>query len=245
MTAAVSFATVLGMSAALHADEGQFRDKVAPILQQHCLSCHNDSDHKGDFSLETAATAFQDDYVEAGDSASSHLIEVITPVDGKAKMPKNADPLSAAEIAAIREWIDDGAKWPDGFSLTETKIADLNWWSLRPLRRPDLPVSWSARADSSAGDKPQGRTDRKLRLRTPIDAFIQKKLDEKGLTSSPEADRAAIKWLMLGSGRNRIAASMVLPSPSVGRKVQRSRSAPISFSRSRKASKSSRSRVRQ
>jgi mono/diheme cytochrome c family protein len=189
MTAAVSFATVLGMSAALHADEGQFRDKVAPILQQRCLSCHNDSDHKGDFSLETAATAFQDDYVAAGDSASSHLIEVITPVDGKAKMPKNADPLSAAEISAIRKWIDDGAKWPDGFSLTETKVADLNWWSLRPLRRPDVPANWNARADSSAGDKSQGRAGRKLRLRTPIDAFIQEKLDKKGLTASPEADR--------------------------------------------------------
>ncbi|MDG2359484.1 MAG: hypothetical protein P8M20_07510, partial [Planctomycetaceae bacterium] len=109
---------------------------MATIFQEQCLRCHNDAEHKGDFSLQSSASAFQDGYVEAGDAAASHLVELITPVDGKSKMPKNADPLSPGDVAAIRKWIDAGAEWPVELKLTEPSVADLNWWSLQPLKRP-------------------------------------------------------------------------------------------------------------
>jgi len=167
-----------------------FRDHIATIFQQRCLSCHNDAEHKGDFSLQTSASAFQEGYVEAGDAAASHLVELITPVDGKAKMPKNADPLSPADIAAIRNWIDAGAKWPAELKLTESSVADLNWWSLRPLERPALPAIWNARAgrNAAASTKVPGQ----LQLRTEVDAYIQDTLTKKGLTASPEADRSTL-----------------------------------------------------
>ena len=167
-----------------------FRDRVAKIFQQRCLSCHNDAEQKGDFSLQTSASALQDGYVEAGDAAASHLVEVITPVDGKAKMPKNADPLSAAEIAAIRMWINAGAKWPVELKLTESSVADLNWWSLRPLNRPAVPDVWKARKKENASDsaKHSGR----LQLRTEVDAFIQDALTKKGLQASLEADQRTL-----------------------------------------------------
>jgi hypothetical protein len=157
-----------------------FQKEVATIFQQRCLSCHNDDERKGDFSLQSSAAAFKDGYLEAGDADASHLIELITPVGGKSKMPKNADPLSAAEITVIRKWIDDGAKWPAEFRLTESRVADLDWWSLRPLARPDVPAPEAAQRSG------------RLRLRTEVDAFIQDSLDRKGLTASPEADRATL-----------------------------------------------------
>jgi hypothetical protein len=161
--------------------EDQFRNDVVPILKRRCLGCHNDKEQKGEFSLQTAASAFADGHIEAGQSASSRLIEVITPVDGKAEMPKNADPLSAVDIAAIRKWIDAGAEWPEQLKLTAPRVADLNWWSLRPLRRPTVP---SSDEDLS--------TETRLRQRTPIDAFIGKKRKEQGLSAAPEADRAVL-----------------------------------------------------
>ena len=157
-----------------------FQKEVATIFQQRCLSCHNDDEQKGDFSLQSSAAAFKDGYLEAGDADASHLIELITPVGGKSKMPKNADPLSAAEIAVIRKWIDGGAKWPAEFRLTESRVADLDWWSLKPLARPEVPAPEVAQG---AG---------RLRLRTEVDAFIQESLDRKGLTASSEADRATL-----------------------------------------------------
>ncbi len=181
LPAIVVWSLLLGSLSAFAAADEQFRKHVAPILTQRCLGCHNDKDHKGDFSLQTVATAFADGYIEAGESAASHLIEVITPVDGKAEMPKNADPLSAAEIAAIREWIDNGANWPAELKLTTPRVADLNWWSLRPLQRPMIP-------SSVEGETVGGQ----LRQRTPVDAFIQQKLTERGLSPAPEAERAVL-----------------------------------------------------
>ena len=192
VSAAGLVALLIGMGQVSQAEESQFRDEVAPILQQRCLSCHNDVDHKGDFSLESATVAFREGYIEPGKADSSHLIELMTPVDGKAQMPKNADPLSVAEIAIVRKWIDDGAKWPENFTLTETAVADLNWWSLKPLHRPPLPASWSSRTRSTNGGRPDDSSRQPLRLRTPIDAFILEKLSDKSLTSTSAADRLTL-----------------------------------------------------
>lgn len=171
-------------------DDSLFKDRVSGILQRRCLSCHNNDERKGDFSLQTSTSAFQDGYIEAGDAAASHLIELITPVDGKAMMPKNADPLSSVEITAIRNWIDRGASWPDDFELSASPVADLNWWSLRPLTRPEMPAIWNAQHEEA--DKQENSQPGQLLLRNEIDAFIQSTLTEKGLTASPEADRLTL-----------------------------------------------------
>ena len=143
---------LLGSLPESQATEDDFREHVAPILQKHCLSCHNDDERKGEFSLQTAESALADGYIEAGDADTSYLMEVITPVDDKAQMPKKADPLSAEDIAAIKTWIDAGAKWPADFRLSEAQVADLDWWSLRPLERPELPSSWHTRSVTRGED---------------------------------------------------------------------------------------------
>ncbi|MBI4602478.1 MAG: DUF1549 domain-containing protein [Planctomycetes bacterium] len=51
------------------------------------------------------------------------------------------------------------------------------WWSLRPIARPPAPVLDAAEAAWA---------------RTPVDAFILRKLREKGLAPAPEADRRTL-----------------------------------------------------
>ncbi len=157
--------------------DDSFPQQVAPILQRRCLSCHNDADRKGDFSLEHGGPVRDSGYVEAGDAAASYLVELITPRDGRAAMPKTGLPLKDDEIRAIRRWIDNGALWPDGFHLSPNQVADLDWWSLRPLARPSLP---RLSADQLAW------------VRTPVDMFIQSQLASRGLRPSPRADRRAL-----------------------------------------------------
>ena len=154
--------------------EDDFREHVAPILQRRCLSCHNDDQRKGDFSLQTIESAMADGYIEAGDSGASHLVEMIIPVDGKAQMPKDADPLSAVDIAAIRKWIDAGARWPAGLTLEEPTVSDFDWWSYKPVTRPTVPEMNSPW------------------VRTPIDAFILHRLKQKGLSHADKADRRTL-----------------------------------------------------
>ena len=119
--------------------EVDFVREIAPILQRRCLSCHNDQESKGDFSLHTAASAKEDGYVVAGDAMASHLLEVISLHAGKARMPKNSDPLKVEQVKLIRMWIDEGAKWPADVELTESRVSDFNWWSYQAIRRPAVP----------------------------------------------------------------------------------------------------------
>lgn len=154
--------------------EVDFVGEIAPLLERRCLSCHNERDRKGDFSLQTAETAKQDGYIVPGDAVASHLLEVITPGAGKALMPKNSDPLESEQIKLIGKWIDEGARWPTGFQLKESRVSDFNWWSYQAIRRPAVPE-----LDSDW-------------VRTPIDSFILQKLNEKGLTASVQADRRTL-----------------------------------------------------
>ncbi|MCA9071141.1 MAG: c-type cytochrome, partial [Planctomycetaceae bacterium] len=119
-----------------------FRDRVAPIFQKRCLSCHNKESKKGELSLQTRKAALaggeSGEVIVPGNPDGSYLLSLITASKGQAEMPKDADPLSNEEVASIRQWIEQGAKWPAGFQL-EPKLADRNWWSLQPLHKPRLP----------------------------------------------------------------------------------------------------------
>lgn len=170
---AVLWFILFGNPATLFA-EVDFASEIAPVLQQRCLSCHNDQERKGDFSLETGESISQDGFIVPGDAGASHLLDVIRVENGEARMPKNSDPLTSEEINRITKWIDQGAIWPSGFKLEQARVSDFNWWSYQRMRRPTIPEvmdGWG---------------------RTPIDAFITKKLSEKGLTPSAEADRRTL-----------------------------------------------------
>ena len=82
-------------------------------------------------------------------------------------MPLQADRLAADEIRILRSWIEEGANWPESFSveLRET------WWSFRRVVRPELPAEGEDWA------------------RTPIDRFIARELASRGLEPAAEADR--------------------------------------------------------
>jgi hypothetical protein len=151
-----------------------FELQIAPLLARRCLSCHAGKTAKGGFSVQDSAAFFADGFVEPGDAAASHLLDLISPESGKAEMPKDADPLTAEEIEAIAKWIDQGAIWPDGFVVEEALVDNFDWWSLRPISRPSVPEL----------DDPWAQS--------PIDQFVLRTLKEKGLTHSPRADRRTL-----------------------------------------------------
>lgn len=113
----VSTATVPTLRASTEADSGaapSYAKDVLPILRANCFGCHQDNKKQGgylmtDFAAMIAGGESAEPAVIAGQSASSHLMREIVPVDGKAEMPKNGKPLKDAEIDIIRRWIDAGA----------------------------------------------------------------------------------------------------------------------------------------
>jgi hypothetical protein len=152
-----------------------FRERVAPILEARCLSCHGDGEPKGGFSLASQKSAFaggaSGPAIVPGKPDDSLLIGYISGDDPE--MPKAAPPLSAGEVAAICDWISAGATWPNGLILKD-KTKTGPWWSLAPLVQPDVP----------AIDSPW--------IRTPIDAFVLARLNELGLRPALAADRRTL-----------------------------------------------------
>ena len=169
---------LLSVSFASHAraDDKFFREQVAPILESQCVRCHEGDKPKGGLSLVSAARFKQGGesgpIVVPGKPDESMLVDYIS--GGKPEMPKDAKPLSAKEVATIRQWIENGAVWPENVELTDKRRHDLNWWSLQPLSRPSPPA---VRSDW---------------VRTPIDSFILAKLTEHKLSPAADADRSTL-----------------------------------------------------
>ena len=104
------------------AAEDLFSSKVAPIFESRCLGCHSDSKRKGKLSMSSRAALLKGGRkgpaLVPGDPAASRLITLVASKDGKAAMPKNREPLSAAEVDILKQWIQAGAPWPEGVALS-------------------------------------------------------------------------------------------------------------------------------
>jgi mono/diheme cytochrome c family protein len=168
-------------TAIMRADEprpGQvlFQARVASIFERHCVSCHSGSKPKGGLSLVTAKRALAGGEsgaaIVAGKPDESLLVESIS--GDQPEMPKDAKPLPADDVAAIRAWIEAGAPWPEGVELADKQQNNTDWWSLKPLDRPAVPHVESPW------------------VRTPVDAFILAEQQHHGLRPSPEADRRTL-----------------------------------------------------
>src|SRR5262245_54581673 len=91
-----------------------FGHDVAPIFEQYCIRCHQPSNKKAELSLATSADLKSNEYIVAGDPDASYLVEVVTAAAGeKPLMPKEGARLSVQEVSILRDWIREGARWPD------------------------------------------------------------------------------------------------------------------------------------
>ena len=103
-----------------------FRD-VKPILEANCHSCHQGAKVKGGLRLDQRAAALlggksDGPAIVPGKPAESSLFQRITTTNTEDAMPAKGDRLSAADVATLRRWIEEGAFWPDfadgNFTLT-------------------------------------------------------------------------------------------------------------------------------
>ena len=89
-----------------------FHNDVHPILQRKCQGCHQPAKPNGKLVLTTFENLSKGGeggaIVEPGKPDESTLIEQIA--GNPPAMPKNAPPLSAAEVELIKRWIAEGAK---------------------------------------------------------------------------------------------------------------------------------------
>ncbi|HRX82155.1 MAG TPA: DUF1549 domain-containing protein, partial [Pirellulaceae bacterium] len=158
-----------------------FEQHVRPILKANCFHCHGEEGKREgglDLRLRRLIVAGGDSgsSLTPGDSAASLLLERIR----SGEMPPVDKKLSEDEISLLEHWVNGGAKTarPEPEQIGSDPLfteEERNFWSFQPIHRTALPeVSGVTTA------------------RTPVDRFILAKLEDVGLSFSPDADRRTL-----------------------------------------------------
>lgn len=155
-----------------------FERDVRPILKAHCLECHGEGEElEGGLDLRLRRL------IRAGGDSGPALVEgqpdesLLLERTISEDMPPGDTKLTAEQLATIRMWIARGAKTmrpepesiPDGVYVPEE---ERDFWSFTPIHKPHVP-----------------QVTNRDRVRTPIDAFLLQRLEQKQLSFSPDADR--------------------------------------------------------
>src|SRR5436190_5577362 len=111
-----------GNGEARSADKVDFAKDIQPILQKSCVECHGPEKPKAKLRLDTKEGALKGGkggvVIVPGEADKSEVYRRITlPADNDDVMPNKGDKLTKAQTDLIRDWINDGAKWPDGVVL--------------------------------------------------------------------------------------------------------------------------------
>lgn len=154
-----------------------FARDIQPIFQGNCESCHGSKEAMSQLRLDNKSLAMKGGLsgpaILPGNSNDSRLMHRILGMDGEARMPFGGVPLKPEQIERIRTWIDQGAVWPESTAGGEPGLTK-HWAFIAPVR-PALPV-----------------VKNKTWMRNPIDYFILSKIEQQGLTPSPEAEKVTL-----------------------------------------------------
>ena len=149
----------------------EFNRDIRGILADKCFACHgpDEQQRQAGLRLDVKEGMFGDrageQIIVPGNSSRSALFRRISTEDESVRMPPaylGHEKLSDGDIAVIRRWIEQGAKWQEH-------------WSFIAPQRPGLPGVKSR-------DWP----------RNAIDYFVLRRLEGEGIRPSSEADRARL-----------------------------------------------------
>ncbi len=153
---------------------------VRPILNKRCVACHGPAQQMNGLRLDDPESAIKGGYSGAaiikGNSAASKMIERVASTKDGVKMPPAGPALTPAEVATLRNWIDQGANFPaSAVSRSGAAKPKVTHWSFQPIRRPDAPAAKNA-----------------AWAKNPIDKFILARLEAEGTGPSAEASKTTL-----------------------------------------------------
>ncbi|QDU79625.1 Planctomycete cytochrome C [Polystyrenella longa] len=163
-----------------------FEKSIRPLLLKHCAECHGEKKQEMGIRFDNGSfIKGLEDYEEmvlTADPDHSRLMEVIIYADDDTQMPPEQK-MSDEEIGQIRKWIVDGAYWPEEEMKEGPKLGGpydfeslrKEHWSYRPIEDPALP-----------------EVTQTERVKTSVDKFVLKKLEENNLTMNPPADKRTL-----------------------------------------------------
>ena len=123
-----------------------FSHQIVPILREHCAECHAGDKKKGGFSFNDRGSLMEGGedgaVVVSGKSAESALIKAILSADPDEQMPPKGKRVPAEQVALLKQWIDEGLPWEEGFAFKKPAYEP----PLKP-RMPVLPTAVDGRSN--------------------------------------------------------------------------------------------------
>ncbi|MFN0125718.1 MAG: PSD1 and planctomycete cytochrome C domain-containing protein [Verrucomicrobiales bacterium] len=165
---------LLGLWPAFSAEQPpvSFSKDIRPILSDKCFSCHGRDvkQRKAELRLDTPEGAYGKTESGAvaivpGDLKKSEVWARINSTDKDDMMPppKSHKVLTTAQRDLLGRWIAEGARYEPH-------------WAFVPVQKPALPEIRSPQTE----------------IRNPIDRFILARLEQEGLSPSPEVERTTL-----------------------------------------------------
>jgi hypothetical protein len=162
-----------------------FEKKVRPILVNHCYSCHAaDTKPAGGLRVDDRNGLLtggnNGPAIVVGKADDSLLLKRIEQKTGR-RMPLESEPLSAEQVAILKQWINDGAAWPalrvpTALGKPKPRYEQLKraHWAWQPLTTPTVPTSASTWA------------------RTDVDRLVQAHWQAQQLTPAADATKSVL-----------------------------------------------------
>jgi len=163
-----------------------FESRIRPVLVKHCYECHGGDSAEGELRLDSRA-AFQKGgesgpVVDGKTPNKSLILKLIRHEIEDREMPQGSPKLSDEIIRDFEKWIAMGTPDPRDHPPSAEELAAANsweairekrkqWWSFQPITKPTVPAAIDGNASQH-----------------PVDRFIAQRLQEQGLTPSPQAD---------------------------------------------------------
>ena len=159
-----------------------FTDHIRPIFERSCWNCHGEASQLSGLDLRSRELAIEGgsrgEALVPGRAEDSRIYRVVAGLDDP-RMPMSGDPLSDAEIAAVRTWINDGAHWDEG-GATSAAVA------LSALENSELPPG--ARDYWAFQHPVQATVPASATYEHPVDRFLDAARREAGVAAGPRAD---------------------------------------------------------
>ncbi len=174
---ALTFAILVASSAAApqSGPRLQFNRDIRPILTENCFPCHGPDKNKrqANLRLDDRRIALERAAIAPGRPDQSHLVQRINSTNSMHVMPplSSHKKLTETQRRVLARWIKEGAEYQAH-------------WSYMPLLQPAIPRIENRKLVLSTAEG--------SKIENPIDAFILAKLQQKGITASPSADRPTL-----------------------------------------------------
>ncbi|MEZ5942093.1 MAG: PSD1 and planctomycete cytochrome C domain-containing protein [Planctomycetaceae bacterium] len=169
---------ILAFASIAAAEEASPGDKVYALFAEKCLHCHGGEKQESGLRLDQEKSLHKggdwgEPAVVPGKPQESFLFRVLSGEEEDLVMPPEGkgEQLTAAELELVKTWIERGGEIPA--AVVAAGNARDTHWSFQPLSHPEPPLV--------------GVDDI-----SPIDAFIQDKLKQNGLSPSQRADRRTL-----------------------------------------------------